>query len=44
MNHSVSPLGLAPLATILVPALVFAPCHITLSARNVLAPRKESAL
>ena len=44
MNHFVDPLGLAPLAAILVPNLVFAPCHITLSARNALAPRKETAL
>ena len=44
MNHFADPLGLALLVAILVPNLVFAPCHITLSARNALAPRKETAL
>ena len=38
-----TPLGLAPLAAILVPDLILPPGHITLSARNALAPRKETA-
>ena len=48
MKDFFDPLGLALLAAILVPnlifALLFAPCHITLSARNALAQRKETGL
>ena len=36
MKHFIDPLGVALFAP------VFAPCHITLSARNTLAPRKET--
>ena len=42
------PMGLALLLVILAPnllfALLFAPCHIALSAGNALAQRKETAL
>ena len=43
MNHFADPLGLDPPAALLISNPVFAPCHITLSARNTLAPRKETA-
>ena len=38
------PMGLALLLVILAPNLLFAPCHIALSAGNALAQRKETAL